>query len=347
MRYRRKGGVETLKLGVMAKQMSALKFTGSVGDLNFYQTRYGYFVRQKSTLDAERYRRDPAFKRARENNTEFGKVSGGAAALRRAFYGLWTDMQYYKLCPRTVSQLHQVMKMDNTGKRGERLLSTAFQHAHARQFMKGFQFNSQTGVRDLLAKQYDVNMAEGSITINDLVPNRDIKAPKGATHVVFQCWVASVDFNSGNHVTKEAVPVILPLNGVSRDVVIAPEALPEGDGVRFIAMKMLFLQNVNGDLCMLFEAGYTALDILGVSSNNVQEQDDEAGSESEGDIRHMGAVSPSNRFVFAKLITGDDGEERYDFQVVEWVEPVIVPYPYRGWGRGIEKGPADGADGAD
>jgi len=72
--------------------------------------------------------------------------------------------------------------------------------------------------------------------------------------------------------------------------------------------------------------GKQALDILGVSSNIVQQQDPDNESElgPEGHTRHISTTSPSNRFVFAKVTTGDDGEERYDFQVVEGVEPIIV-----------------------
>ena len=47
----------------MAKQKSLVKVEGTIGDLNFYKTKNGYMVREKSTISPERIATDPAFKR--------------------------------------------------------------------------------------------------------------------------------------------------------------------------------------------------------------------------------------------------------------------------------------------
>ncbi len=47
----------------MARQKGVIKFSGQVGDLSFYKTKEGFFVRQNGGIDGDRIKNDPGFVR--------------------------------------------------------------------------------------------------------------------------------------------------------------------------------------------------------------------------------------------------------------------------------------------
>ena len=55
----------------MARQKGIIKLKGSIGDVSFYKTKDGYLAREKSGVDKDRIKNDPAFQRTRENGAEF------------------------------------------------------------------------------------------------------------------------------------------------------------------------------------------------------------------------------------------------------------------------------------
>ena len=56
----------------MGKLDGIIKIQGTLDNLTFYKSADGHFVRTKGGVSKNRIKNDPAFKRTRENGTEFG-----------------------------------------------------------------------------------------------------------------------------------------------------------------------------------------------------------------------------------------------------------------------------------
>lgn len=69
----------------MAKQNGFLKVEGTLGDISFYKSKDRFLIRAKGGVSKERIMSDPAFKRTRENGTEFGMVAAANKLLRYLF----------------------------------------------------------------------------------------------------------------------------------------------------------------------------------------------------------------------------------------------------------------------
>ena len=51
----------------MAKQRSVIKLDGTLDDITFAKTQFGYLAKVKSSLNGEKIKTDPNFQRTREN----------------------------------------------------------------------------------------------------------------------------------------------------------------------------------------------------------------------------------------------------------------------------------------
>jgi hypothetical protein len=69
----------------MARQTGPVYYTGTIENITYYKLyEDAYYLRTKSSLDAARFYKDPAFAKSRERSEDFG----GAAGLASAIYKL-------------------------------------------------------------------------------------------------------------------------------------------------------------------------------------------------------------------------------------------------------------------
>ena len=64
--------------------MGPFPIKGTIGGYTFYEVNGQFFVRAKSSLTGERWRKDPRFARSRENSKEFGGGSTVGSAIWHA-----------------------------------------------------------------------------------------------------------------------------------------------------------------------------------------------------------------------------------------------------------------------
>src|SRR5688500_18451579 len=120
----------------MPKQRGGLRLEGSLGDLTYYKSKYGYLVKRKSIVPGERQAVDPAYQRTRENNEEFGTASKASKLIREACKGLSISMVNDKLRARLMKTLLEIIRQDSVNPRGKRQV----QEEHA-VLLEGFEFN--------------------------------------------------------------------------------------------------------------------------------------------------------------------------------------------------------------
>lgn len=80
----------------MPEQCGPLFMTGAIDDLCFYKMEGKYYLRMKSSLTGKRVKRDPAFRRTRENAAQLGQASKLASGVYRRLPAEQRKRAYYR-----------------------------------------------------------------------------------------------------------------------------------------------------------------------------------------------------------------------------------------------------------
>lgn len=240
----------------MASQKSILKVRGTLDDLTFFNLQGKHFVRRKTSLDGQRLKNDPAFRRTRENMQEFGTITGQARLIRAAFHQLLNHTKESYLQGRLVKTLYAVKRMDTVSERGMRTPAQGLESAEGRQILEGFTFNRQVGLSQIMAVAPVVDLATGTVQVNGFNPAHMLSAPASATHFQFHMAWAKVNFFTGTSETVYASTAAEPIDQVQRDIEITPANQPDGDGRDLVAFQVVFLQEVNGELYPLSDNSF-------------------------------------------------------------------------------------------
>lgn len=250
----------------MATQKGVIKFKGTIGGLTYYDSKYGALVRKKGGPSSDQVKKDPAFKRVRENGKEFGACGKATKLLRALLRPLMKDACDFLVTGRLNKLLFAVKNLDTSSARGQRHVATGIGSAAAKDLVKGFDFNAAAPLRRVLKKPFYVNTNTGVISVSGLKPKQDIDYPKGATHVSITGGWVRVDFAAtpGQGELILTNQLTLPLNASSTHLVLTPVALPSGTGTDIFVLQMLFYQDINSVSYTLKNGENNALGIIGI-----------------------------------------------------------------------------------
>lgn len=248
----------------MAKQSGLIKIKGTLDNVSFYKTKDGDLARMKTSLDGKRISSDPAFIRTRENNSEFGSSAGSGKLLRDAIRTMMQNASDGRVTARLTKLMTQIKNLDATSARGARNVGVGIQTPEAKALLKGFNFNIKAILGSIVFNPFDVAVATGVITLDDLVPINDVNPTPGATHITLRGAWAKVDFATGESSVEETNAVNLPLDATSTNVVLTPAAAPVGTGIDIYFLMIEFFQEVNGNQYSLKNGAYNALSIVEV-----------------------------------------------------------------------------------
>ncbi len=249
----------------MAQQKGILKIEGTMGNMTFYKKDGQYLVKEKSAISADKIANNPNFERTRENNSEFGLAGSAGKFLRDALRSLMLNASDTYVASRVTQLMMAELKLDAASARGSRQPAAGLATAEGKALLNGFNFNADSVLSGVLFKAFAVDAATGVITINNLVPQKDIAYPAGATHLSITGAMANIDFANGTsdmEITNVQNQVI-DMNAVN--VVLTPVALPAGNGIRIILLKIEFFQLTNGLQYPLKNGNYNTLAIVNVA----------------------------------------------------------------------------------
>lgn len=160
----------------MAKLEGIIKFTGAIGDFVAYELNGKWIIRRKSSIPKERIKNDPAFKRTRELNQEFG----GASTIGKQLRTFWRPIMQLNKDNTIHHRLNGVllkMIQQSDGERGQR----SFQWNQSMNVFYPFIINKSTHPGRFLTDIPTVNLVSNQLiaNFNDI---QLINAPKGTTH---------------------------------------------------------------------------------------------------------------------------------------------------------------------
>ncbi|HET9130401.1 MAG TPA: hypothetical protein VFO86_05605, partial [Terriglobia bacterium] len=251
----------------MAKQDSLILIKGTIGELSFYKTRDGYFVRKKTVLSGARVKCDPAFKRTRQNADEFGRAARAGKVLRTAFAPLMEYASDSRVTSRLAGALFKVIRADMTHPAGQRTIIP--QHAT---LLKGFNFNRHGSLPKIFLAPYSasIDRTTGSFTVSvpTFNPSVSVRIPHGATHLRFSACGVSVDFESGVYESAIVHSSEIFLEDPTAGPISLCGKLPDvSSRPIFLVLCLEFLQETNGRISNLMDRSYNAMAIVKVDGS--------------------------------------------------------------------------------
>ncbi|OYU78865.1 MAG: hypothetical protein CFE23_16625 [Flavobacterium sp. BFFFF1] len=249
----------------MAKQRGFLKIEGKLDDISFFKRKDEFLLRQKGGVSKHRIMNDPRFKRTRENGTEFGMIAKAGKMLRDANAVMINKAHDGLLHNRLMQVMSQIKACDVTSPRGERQVYVGLGTAEGKEFLKGFEFNSQSSIRSVLSAPYALVKATGKVTIADLLPAEQVSAPPHATHVSFRAGFLKVNFETGDSAIAYSPVVNLSLEAAAAPVSLTPTAVPANTGTVLYLLLVEFYQEMNGVQYVLSNGNFNSLTVLDVA----------------------------------------------------------------------------------
>lgn len=255
------------KLFIMAKQKGIIKIKGSMGGLTFYEKDGKSFVKMSGGVDKQKIMTDPAFKRTRENMSEFGGAAKVGKSLRMGYISIINNMRGGYLA----SRLTGVMKRINTvgtGIRGQR----SFEILPNKVLLEGFEFNTNSPLDAVFFAPFtlptlDANRSVVSWSVPDFDTDSFIKSPEGASHfklVLAVTVLSNYSYDTGlksyepvnpieNETNGIAFSTAIPLGGMVNaqtdlSVDLGFSALLPPTVAVVIAVGIIFYQEINSQL---------------------------------------------------------------------------------------------------
>lgn len=230
----------------MAILKGILPLEGTIGNITFARTRDGNIVREKGGISAQRIASDPAFRRTRENNQEFGRAGRAARLLNNALRNTEGARADSRATSRLIKTLMAVLKGDTNHTRGARTVAAG---NHGR--LLGFEFNGDGPLHATLLAPYSATIlrSTGRLTLElpAFRPASALRAPEGTTHYRMAATLVEADFDAGTSVIgTESSPTLPWDDTLGAQLTLEPAVTAATDQPLFAILSVFFSQDVGG-----------------------------------------------------------------------------------------------------
>jgi hypothetical protein len=250
----------------MARQKGALKYVGTIGDIRHFKIKgnKGYFAGMIGGPTAEQIATDPAFKRTRENMTEFAGSARTGKSLRAGITGLIKSNGDSQVTGRITAIMKKINLEDGSETRGRRAVLVS----QAPDYLVGFEFNKFKSFAGVFNGAYtltpDASRESSTLTVASFNPLDKMNIPAGATHFrLLNILTVLSDFEYNettkvyepkagtvNELTEVGASAYTPVNAVTSDISVvttlqgSPTLSADVSVVNILAIE--FYQEVNG-----------------------------------------------------------------------------------------------------
>ena len=250
----------------MAKNHSPIQLSGTIGDLTFYRTRNGSFVKRKPSLSKKTVESSPRYSGLHAHRSAFGEAIRAAHTLRRhllPFIGIQRDSTMQRRLNRLFLQAAHLYGMTPKDQRHGPGIGISL--------LQGFECNNTTSLSAVLhagiSGNFDRSMGNASVSVASFVPEDALKYPAGATHVRISMAAAAVNFAT-REVQKQFIDGdYLPISKQPTGSLTLPVSLPANlPDPLLLLLKLQYFREVNGDMLERFNASCCTCTILKVIS---------------------------------------------------------------------------------
>lgn len=244
----------------MAKQSGIVKIEGTIDDLTFYKINGKYKLRKKGGIPKSRIQNDPRFKRVRENNAEFGRVSKGISLLRKALSAMLHGSKKVHTGD-LMPVFFDVLRSDAIHPRGERTLSDG-----NLLILEQLNLNSSVRLDQVFNVSFTVTVdranGEAIIQFPSWEPYQ-LEVPQGATHYQINTCAALINFSDHQYeqTTETGVIVALPQSQVAGQS-ITLNYTPGSVLPILVAVGIRFYVEINGVQMELYHAEFNPVEVV-------------------------------------------------------------------------------------
>jgi hypothetical protein len=247
----------------MAKQFGSVRISGTLGDITYAKDGS---VRMKSSLDGDRMRKDPSFKRTRENWAHFREAAFAAKKIRKAF-GPWiSDFRDKRAYPRLLVETLKVVKSDSQSNRGLKKFNLG-----DLSYLAGYNFNGANSFESSFPVKLSLGIDRTAGTAELKLPSfhaeKQVIAAYGATHFKLMFCGTIIDWE-GDENAFEQVSAETPLTLIGEQIV--PEQTlqltytPDTPHSILLATGLVFYQEDNGENYQLSDNSHQSLSLAAI-----------------------------------------------------------------------------------
>lgn len=247
----------------MAKLEGVLKLVGTLQGLTIIKTKDGYIVKKKSSMNAARIKKDPAYKAIREHQAEFGACAKAAKLLRDTLMPVLENCLDNRMTPRLNKLMNSIKNLDVVSPPGKRNVTKGLMSAGGPGVLKGFNFNARSNLAGTLLASCTIDQRTAKVVFKSFDPDKHIPSPKGATHVALHCGLAGIDFRKKTSELMED-SILLPLKPGAQRIVLDPGGKFPAKNFRILVLKVVFLQLVNDNHYEMTNSAFNAAEIAEV-----------------------------------------------------------------------------------
>lgn len=248
----------------MPKQVGVIKISGLLGDLSFYKSKYGFIMRSRTGVDGKRIKRDPSFRRTRENSQEFAHAAKSGKLLRVALKKTLAKCGDSNVYRRLLKTMIKILQTDPINERGKRRVASG-----DIQLLNNFEFNISTPLSRVVNFPFNTHIyrssGEAGLMLPSFSPEKDIHIPGGATHFRFLCNAAEIDFEKGKFHNEEMQTAWLSVSDERIDELsLSPGITPESKKKVILSLAIEFGQEINENFYPFQNQKANAMCVVGV-----------------------------------------------------------------------------------
>lgn len=220
-------------------------------------------TKKTKPLNRKRIYKEPAFKRTRENMSEFGRACKANRLLRIAFREVLFNMTDRYVSGRLTKRMTSVISNDPVNDRGERKITS-----QALPLLEGFNFNRDTSLQQAFIVPYSIvaDRPTGLLTIDTISCSQSsmVATSSNATNFRIIASVGALDFDKGDFECTQQQTDLYDLKSVLSETIHFSFALP-GDRVYplIVLLGIEFCYEV-GDRLAMIDRQYNAMAVVKV-----------------------------------------------------------------------------------
>jgi len=177
----------------MAKANAPFTISGTIDDLNFYDSADGNIVRMrgKTGITKQQFKDNPIFDPIRQQGSDFGYCSKKAKTFNLLVKPFYKYSQGASLFGRCIQLLLAILNEDAENEKGNRSLLKGLQTEKGLNFLPGFEGNTDRPLPTVLLPNISYDRNKFELNLKELDPLIDIAWSEEATQVSIQLAIAN------------------------------------------------------------------------------------------------------------------------------------------------------------
>ncbi|HSD07339.1 hypothetical protein [Flavobacterium sp.] len=177
----------------MAKVNAPFTISGTIDDLNFYDSTDGNIVRMrgKTGITKQQFKDNPIFDPIRRQSSDFGYCSKKAKIFNLLVKPFYEHSQGASLFGRCIQLLLAILNEDTGNEKGNRSLVNGLQTERGLNFLLGFEGNTDRPLSAVMLPNVTFDWNKFALDLKELDPITDIVWPESATQVSIQLAIAN------------------------------------------------------------------------------------------------------------------------------------------------------------